>query len=209
MADDAVVPGTTPDAFDAVKFRTELLAEFNKGLNGALKALKTELKPPAADPPEDPQPDPGDKTDPKVKALEKKLADLATKYDAAEKSRQETEARAKQERLSGSLRTELLKFVAPERVESALRIFGPDVRYAEDGAMIGGADETPLAEFVAAAITKHEYLMPPKQVGGAGATTGNRRGQPAVTLDDIKPGMTKEQEAAALLSIRQFLPGQQ
>lgn len=189
--------GGGTNTFDPVKFRTEIMAEFNKGLNGALKNLKTELtKKPEPEPKLDPEPDDdkGGKTDPKVKSLEKRLADMAAKFEASEKARQETEARAKTERLSGALRTELLKHVPAERIDAALRIFGPDVRYSEDGIIVGGADETPLGEFIEAAVQKHEYLLPPKPVGGAGAVPGSRRGQ-TVNLEDIKPGMSQEESA--------------
>ena len=186
-------------AFDAAAFEKRMADLINKTVNGAIKNLKTEIgkpKPepePKADTDPDPEPDPQPgKADPKVKALEKRLADMAAKFESAEKARQETETRAKNERLSGTLRTELLKHVPAERIDAALRIFGPDVKYGEDGSIVGGADESPLSEYVEAAIQKHEYLLPPKQVGGAGATAGTRRGQPAVDLNDIKPGMKPE-----------------
>jgi hypothetical protein len=192
--------GGTP-TFDPTRFRSDILADVNKSINGAMARLEKMLKP---KPEETPKPDTtvetdtdegGDKskpTDPKVKALEKRLADMAAKWEASEKARQETETRAKAEKLNGTLRTELLKYVPAERIDAALRIFGPDVRYAEDGTIVGGADELPLSEFVEAAIQKHEYLLPPKQVGGAGATAGTRRGQQSVDLNEIKPGMKPE-----------------
>jgi hypothetical protein len=183
------------DAFDPAKFRTDLLAEFNKGLNGALKNLKAELtKKPETEPEPEPEPEPkpGEKTDSKVKALEKKLADALTKFENSEKARMETESRAKTEKLSGALRTELLKFVPPERIDAALRIFSPDVKYSEEGNIVGGSDDTPLKDFVEATIKQHEYLLPPKAVGGAGATAGGRRAAP-VDLNDIKPGMKPEE----------------
>lgn len=190
--------GGTP-TFDQTKSRGEFLADVNKTINGAMARIEKMLKPkPEPTPEPEPEPEPtdgGDKnktTDPKVKALEKRLADMAAKWEASEKARQETEARAKAEKLNGSLRTELLKHVPAERIDAAMRIFGPDVRYAEDGTIVGGADESPLPEFIEAAIQKHEYLLPPKQVGGAGASAGTRRGQQSVDLNEIKPGMKPE-----------------
>ena len=212
-ADGSSGGGGTP-TFDPAKFRSEVLADVNKSINGVVARLEKMLKPKADEtkPDAEPEPDEGGEkktTDPRVRLLEKRLADMASKFDASEKARLETEVRAKAERMAGALRTELLKYVPAERIESALRIFGPDVKYAEDGTIVGGADESPLADFVGSAIKNHEYLLPAKPVGGAGASGGNRKGTAAVTLDDIKPGMTKEAEAAALAAIRQALPGMQ
>lgn len=187
------------DGFDPTAFQKSLMDAVNKTINGAIKNLKNELskaKPePEPKPDDEPEPEPtpaGQKTDPKVKALEKRLADMAAKFEASEKARQETENRAKAERMNSTLRTELLKHVPADRIDAAMRIFGPDVKYGEDGTIVGGSDELPLSEFVEAAIQKYEYLLPPKNVGGAGATAGNRRGQQAVNLEDIKPGMKPE-----------------
>ena len=184
-------------AFDAKAFQAQLLAEVNKSITAATKALRTEFSK-RADPTPEPEPELTTKDDgkvnPQVKALEKRLADMAAKLDAESKARVETETKAKNERLSSTLKTELLKHVAPDRVDAAMRIFGPDVKYSEDGSMVGGSDETALADYIGAAISKHEYLLPPKQVGGAGATAGGRRVQ-AVDLDDIKPGMKADELA--------------
>jgi len=199
------------DAFDPAKFQTALMAEVNKAINGAIKNVKAELikkpdEPKPGDPEPEPEPKPGDKTDPKVKALEKKLSDALAKFEASEKARVETETRAKAEKLSGSLRTELLKHVPADRVEAALRIFGPDVKYAEDGNIVGGTDDAPLKDFVEATIKNHEYLLPARQVGGAGATNGGRR-QEAVGLEDIKPGMKADDLTRARAEIANVLTG--
>jgi hypothetical protein len=209
--DGAEGGGGTP-AFDPTKFRTDLMAEVTRNINGAMARLEKLVKPKdAPKPPEGDDPDAGDqdggdgkpvKADPRYRALEKRLADKSAKFEQSEKARQETEQKARTERLNSTLRTELLKHVPAERIDAAMRIFGPDVRYSEEGSIVGGADESPLGDFVNAEISKHEYLLPPKPVGGAGASSGSRRSAQAVGLDDIRPGMSAEQKAAILASIR-------
>ncbi|MDE2103010.1 MAG: hypothetical protein KGL39_37545 [Patescibacteria group bacterium] len=178
------------DQFDPVKFKADILAEFNKGLNGALKNLKTELtKKPEPEPEPEPEPKPGEKKPDAASAkVEKELAKLRAELDAERKTRTEAEGRAKAEKLTGALRTELLKYVPAERIDAALRIFGPDVKYTDEGNIVGGAEDSPLKDFIETTIKHHEYLLPAKSVGGAGASAGSRRVQP-VDLNDLKPGM--------------------
>jgi len=186
--------------FDPAAFEKRVIETVNKTVNGAIRNLKNELAKSKQEPepkPSEPEPDAqdGQKPDPRVKALEKRLADMAAKFEAAEKARQETEARARTERMNSMLRTELLKHVPADRIDAAMRIFAPDVKYSEDGSIVGGADELPLSEFIEAAIQKYDYLLPPKNVGGAGATPGNRRNQQTFNLEDIKPGMKPDEIA--------------
>lgn len=202
--------GGNPPAFDPGKFKTEMMALFNTSINGAIKNLKTELtKKPETEPgkPEpDPEPDPkpGKDKDPATARLERDLAKLRGELETERKARQETESKAKADRLSGTLRAELSKHVAPDRIDAAVRIFSPDVRYGEDGAsIIGGSEETPLAEFIETAIHKqHDYLLPAKPVQGVGATSGGRRRAPQ--LEDIKPGMKPEDLDAVRAAIAEY-----
>lgn len=185
------------DAFDPVKFRTEIMSDVTKMFNGGFTRLEKLMKPKAESEPRpmpEPEPDPqdGDKTDPKVKTLEKKLADALARFEASEKSRTETEAKAKEERRRSLIRAEIAKHsLNPDSVDDAERYFRDEVRYTDDGSLVGGSDEQPLTEFVASVVEKKATWQPPRSVGGAGATAGNRR-QPAVDLNDIKPGMKPE-----------------
>lgn len=189
--------GGGSDAFDPEKFKAEILGEVGKQLKGLERLLKPKKEPPKEEPASDADPEPeakpDAKKDPAFKALEKRLADMATKFEKADQARIATEERAKAERLNSTLRTELLKHVSLDRVESAMRIFGPDVKYSEDGSIIGGADEVGLAEFIESAIQKHDYLLPPTNKSGAGATPGSStaRGK-GIDIDAIKPTASKE-----------------
>jgi len=214
--------GGTPPPFDPEAFQKSLMDAVNKTINGAIKNLKTELGRPKGEGDPKPEGDPdgdgtgtgdgaGDgkgKTDPKVKALERQLAEQRKQLDALKTEADTAKKQAQQEKRNTVLTTELSKLgVPPERMKSALRAVDPDIRFAEDGTLVGD-DDTPVAEYLATWIKGNEHFLPPKPAGGAGATPGNRKGAPAVTLDDIKPGMTKEQEEAALAAIRQhFTPG--
>jgi hypothetical protein len=206
--------GDAPPPFDPAAFQKSLMDAVNKTINGAIKNLKTELgkKPdPEPNPDPDPEPEPkgGDKTDPKVRALEKQISSLTAKYEAAEKARQESERKAEEKERHAAIRSELSKFnfASDGAREAAFKIFRDDIRRGDDGSLIGGSEDAPLAQFIEDAMKQHEYLLAPKPAGGAGASSGNRKGTATVSLDDIKPGMTKEQEAAALAAIRQHFPG--
>lgn len=196
--------GSGAGAFDPAKFQKDIADLVNRTVNGAIKNLEARLKPKSEgtqDGDGDGKPDAGagegtGKPDDKTARLEKQLQKLQNDLEAERKARTETESKAKQERLQGVLRTELLKHVPAERVDAAMRIFGPDVRYSDDGSIIGG-DDQPIGDFISSAIKSHEYLLPPKPVGGAGAAAGQRSGGKTISLDSIKPGMSAEDLDAA------------
>lgn len=208
-ADGADGGGGTPPAFDPGEFQKQMAKLINDTVNGAIKNLKKELTPKEPEPKVEPEPEPKpeDKAKPdfKVKQMEDQLRKLNEKWEAAERKATEAEERSKAEKLRVTLREELGKAgVDPKKTDAAMRIFSPDVRYSEDGEIIAGSDDAPLAAYLESVIGDYEYLLPPKQAGGAGASAGSKRGV-AIDIGDIKPGMTKEQEAAALAEIRRAL----
>jgi hypothetical protein len=209
-AGDGADGGGGKAAFDPAAFQAALMAEVNKTINGVVKNLKKELAPkPDPDPKPDPEPDPkpDDKAKPdfQTKQLQEQVRKLTEKFESADKARKEAEDKAKSEKLRTTLREELGKAgVDPKKIDAAMRIFKDDVRYNDSDEIIAGSDEAPLAAYLESVISDYDYLLPPKQVGGAGATSGNKRGV-AIDISDIKPGMTKEQEAAALAEIRRAL----
>ena len=91
-ADPAQGGGGGEQAFDPAKFKTEIMADVNKALNGGLSRFEKQIagiKPPDPDPkPTDPtEPKPGDVTDPKLKTLMKQVETLTGKLDAETKRR--------------------------------------------------------------------------------------------------------------------------
>ncbi len=165
------------------------------------KALKTQPTPPPTDPPPtDPPPDP--KKDTGTAKMERELAALRKDLDEAKAARVRADEAAKAERRSTALATELGKVGVPaERLDAAKRIFDADLKWTEDGQLVGGKEDQPLGEYLAAQIRQHEYLLPPRQAGGAGAVPG-RHGQASVDINDIKPGMSAETRAAVLAQIK-------
>lgn len=191
------------DAFDPAKFKTELMGEVTKMLNGGIGRLEKTiagLKPPP-DPPKpgdggDDGQGGGDKGDPKVKGLEKRLADLTAKLEASDKARAETEAKARETARQAAIRSEVAKHsLNPDAVDDALRFFRDSIRYNDAGELVAGDDEAPLADFVKATVEKKPLWQPPVANGGAGATGGARSNQKPIDLDAIKPGMSAEERA--------------
>lgn len=188
--------------FDPVKFKGELMGEVTKMFNGGftriektLAALKPTEPKPAAEADQDQDQGGGKSADPKVKGLEKRLADLTAKLEASDKARAETEAKAREKERLSLIRSELAKHqLNPDSTDDAFRYFRDEVRFGEDGSLVAGAEETPLAEYVKAVVEKKASWQPPRQVGGAGASSGNRSNQKPLTLADIKPGMSDEEK---------------
>lgn len=192
--------GNAPPVFDHAKFtadsdrRFKAIEKQNTDLLAALNGLKP--KDPAADEPEDKNKG-GDKKDPALTKLEKELAKMRTDLDTERKGREEATNQARSEKRTNTLTQELGKLgVAPERIKSALRAVDPDVKFSDDGTLVG-EDDSPLAEYLTTWIKGNDHFLPPKQVGGAGATGGLRRGEKPLQLEDIKPGMKPEDMARA------------
>lgn len=211
-AGDSGDSGGGGGAFDPAKFKTELMGEVSKMVNGfgsrlekQLAALKAPAPPAGEDDGGDPPGDPkGEKVDPKIKALEKQLAKLNESLANEQKARTETEkAAAEKERLS-LIRTELAKHgLAEHAVDDAFRFFRDEIRRSESGDLVAGADEVPFTDFMKATVEKKSHWLPAKQVGGTGATAGNagRGGAKGFDTSLIKPGMSAEEKAAAYASI--------
>lgn len=214
LRDAAAEGGDGGGGFDPVKFRAEIMADVTKNLNGGLSRIERQLaalKPVATPPPGDEgggegggESAPGEKVDPKLKALERQLAKLNEALANSDKARLETEkAAAEKERLS-LIRTELSKHgLADHAVDDAFRFFRDEVKRNESGELVAGQDETPFADFVKSTVERRAHWLPPKQVGGTGATAGNqgRGAGKGFDVSAIKPGMSAEDKAAAYANI--------
>lgn len=203
--------------FDPTAFTASFTAELHKALNGFASSLRKDIgklvqppapptsgdPAPAGDPAPEPGTDPKAKPDPEIARLRKTVEQLTKSIGDERAARIETEKAAAIKEQNAILRTELGKLgVAAERVDAAMRIFGPDVKRAQDGSLVGGADEVPLAEWLGETMKGHQYLLPPKDVGGAGTRPGGvHASTKPVDIDSIRPGMSADDLARARAEI--------
>ena len=189
--------------FDPAAFKAELLGEIRKMIPKPEPQAKTEQK---TEP--EPEPDAAGKKTPAELKFERELQKLRGELDNEKKARNEATEAARKEKRTTTLTNELGKLgVAPERIKSALRAVDPDVKFAEDGSLVGD-DDTPLSEYLATWIKGNEHFLPAKPVGGAGATSGMSRGAAKIDIDSIRPGMKAEELAAVRAEIASVLKGQ-
>ena len=176
-----------------------LMEKVNKTINGAVARIEKAGKKPEPEPAADLEPDasgqPAKKTAAEIR-FERELAKLRGELDTEKKARGEATEAARREKRNTTLTTELGKLgVSPERMKTALRAIDPDVKWSEDGSLVG-EDESPLGDYLKTWITSNEHFLPAKPVGGAGAGAGSgRRGEAVLTTEEIRPGMKPEDAA--------------
>lgn len=199
--------------FDAAAFKAEIMAEMNKGLNGAFKSLKGEiakmLKPespppnPPSDPPADPPADP--KIDPalnaRLQALERTNKTLAEEVTAAKKAREEAENKQRETSRQSTIRDVLagIEFRDDAARKDAYKVIAGDIVYDDDGNLIASTDKGAVSaeEHIKAyfADNSRAYMLAPKGGGGSGAKPGTRQAGggyvPRIT-DDVSK-LTPEQ----------------
>jgi hypothetical protein len=194
-----------PGVFDAEAFKSDLLGDFRKEMNSAVKALKNDFtrllqpKPsdppaPAGDPPAPAAGDPpvGGKT-PAENALALELKTYKTaseaRIKALETANLETAQKAEKTDRESKIRSELAKyqFANDKARETAFRIFSGDVTRAEDGSLV--ANELPFEKYIETELpANHSYLLAPKDTGSAGARGGKSPGGKKWDLErDLKP----------------------
>lgn len=128
----------TAEIEKSLKTFTEQLPDL---LKPQLEALKTELPKPDDKPPEN-------KPDPKILALEQKLADTLKAVDAAEKARVAAEEKSRNESAKSALRSALAAHVRPEALDTVTKIlFDADKRvtFGEDGSPLLKVRKAPVA----------------------------------------------------------------
>jgi hypothetical protein len=130
-----------------------------------------------------------DKPDPRVKGLEKQLADLQKAVEQERSTRLE-EARRRQNAERDSQVQRILAgyaFTDSTAAAEAASIVTGSLRWTEGGDLVGPED-VPAKDFVKAAIDSRPYLLAPRETGGAGAGNGDRgSGRRRYTLDDLDP----------------------
>ena len=142
--------------------------------------------------------------DPRFAQLERDLK--KTREDLAnERAEREKASKAAEESDRHSLIRNALggyEFGTEKARDTAFRIFRDEVVRGKDGKLYAPDGETPYGEYIKAQMEKeHEYLLKPKDVGGAGAQNGGSRRNAAFDVDDIKPGMSKEDRERARQAI--------
>lgn len=184
-------------AFDPVAFKKEMQDEVNKGINALGKQIKqlTALIPKPPEPKDDSKGEQDQKDQSDIKesqketaALRRLTADLALvqkELATAKTERLEVEARVKTERLNNALKDGLIAGgVDKDRLTHAIRSYKDEVRYSEDGKIIAGIEDEPLADFLARELKPSGaggIFLPPQKLDGSGA--GNGKSSSGKTVD--------------------------
>jgi hypothetical protein len=113
----------------------------------------------------------------------KKLQD---QLDGEKKARETAETRGRnadrdravQQALSG------FQFVDAAAGKDAFDLHRGAVKWSEDGVLVG-PDDQPLDDYIKASMGTKEYLLAPREVGGAGTRRPGQAPTRAFTLDDI------------------------
>lgn len=136
--------------------------------------------------------------------LSRENATLKTGQETLTKAKDDADARALKTAKESSLRGALaqFQFAGTEAAEDAFNLLLPKIE-VEEGTGAFLSDGLPLADFVTNFIpTKKPHLLAPVGKGGAGAANGGQRGgQKAFTMEDIKPGMSNDEIARASSTI--------
>lgn len=121
--------------------------------------------------------------------LEQRLNQLVEENRLARAAAEEAER-------TSQIRSELQR-LGVAKLDLAFRAVKDDIVRSEDGRLHSkGHDARPLSEYLAHFVQENPELLPARIAGGSGATPSARKSapiaEPAVSLDQIKPGMNKE-----------------
>ncbi|GAC1700069.1 MAG: hypothetical protein NVS9B4_00760 [Candidatus Acidiferrum sp.] len=224
-----------PGAFDQAAFKTEVLGEMNKALNGFGKSMKTDIaklfkdarpepKPddpsPDPKPSDDPKPDPSHKkpeVDPEKNALSQELrklrAESEARIQALERKNEASEKAAETAKRESEVRALLGKhhFASDKAADTAFVIYSNAIQRDPDSGVLV-ADNLPAAKFLENDLPlNHPYLLAVKDIGGAGARGGKGVVNKKYDLDRtssgyvLKPGNLQKYNAAEQAEIRQLI----
>lgn len=204
------------------KLKTEVMTSVTgamkpfEGLNDTLKTITDNLATlqTATPPPPDDKKKKDGELPPEVNAQLKALNDTVRKQGdqlTAEKTARETAEKAARDGAKASaLRAELdqFDFSSPEAKDDAFTLASGLVNYDDTGNLV--AEGLPMKDFVKDFVTtKKRHLLAPENRGGTGANKGTHKpGQGAFQLENIKPGMSLDDQMAAAAAIRAVLPNQ-
>lgn len=121
--------------------------------------------------------------------LEQRLNQLVEENRKARAAAEEAER-------TSQIRSELQR-LGVAKIDLAFRAVKDDITRGEDGRLLSkGQDAKPLSEYLTHFVQENPELLPARIAGGSGAIPGARKGvqlaEPVVSLEQIKPGMNKE-----------------
>ena len=139
--------------------------------------------------------------------LTKQFNDLKKQFDASETARQEAEAKAEKTERESALQTALSqhKFASLKAREAVFTMMFSEIDRDEDGNLVVG--DIALDEHVKTQLESDEFavFLEPERKGGAGASGGTPPRKGSLDLDNLKPGASKEDRAAAAREISNVL----
>jgi hypothetical protein len=160
------------------------------------------LKAGAPSPSPSPAPGASPQPDPKFAELQKSFANQQKELEAMRTRNADTERRSEEKDRHAQISTILseFQFASPEAAAAARSLFAGQISRVKDGeALVGPDGTTPFDKYLRDSIEgPQSFFLAPKNVSGAGAgnPTG-RAGGKTINAEDIKPGMSKEDLAAA------------
>lgn len=93
-------------------------------------------------------------------------------------------------------------FHSDKAKDTAFRILKDEIKLSDDGQSYVGPGGEPAEEYIAKQMNEvHDYLLKPKEVGGAGARNGGGRREAGADINSIKPGMKPDDLEAARAEI--------
>lgn len=122
-------------------------------------------------------------------SLEQRLNQLVEENHKARAAAEEAER-------TSQIRSELQR-LGVAKIELAFRAVKDEIVRSEDGRLQSkGPDGKPISEYLAQFVQENPELLPARIAGGSGTIPGSRKtpqtAEPPVSLDQIKPGMSKE-----------------
>lgn len=210
---------TPGGGFDPAAFRTEIMNEFNKTLNGFAKNLKTDFakmipqqaQPATAAVGQDPDPAAGNgngagnngnaQMTPEMRQLANELArfrrEAETQKTELQKLREENNAE-KQKRLEAQRDRTITEawagtnWASSVLAKDALKLIVPELQWTEDGQLVGPNGTTPAEEYAREWLAARPHYLKPVDAGSAGARAAQgQNGRRAWSLDDLEPSKFK------------------
>jgi hypothetical protein len=124
----------------------------------------------------------------KRESMEKRLNELVDEN-------RRTKAKAESMERESLIRNELQR-LGVAKVDLAFKAVKDDIHRESDGSLHGrGTDgNVPVQEFLRKFVDENPELLPARNLGGSGTSSGGRSAQssPGIDLDSIRPGMSKE-----------------
>jgi hypothetical protein len=120
----------------------------------------------------------------------------------------DTAAREKATRLETERKAEITAAIAAQPLREgvaglAFKAVQGDVRYAEDGTLVGGPQDAPVpaADYIQSFFERDGAIFLRSQAAGGSGNGAAAPPRGGIQLEDIKPGMTSEQRKNALAQI--------